>query len=426
MSAAHLIKSSGVNRKKLLSAYGGAVVRPESAHGGDEKTADQILEEKNAEVRHEFEITEMGESLVNPGAHVSTKRVVPVGGLSKKRKKDPSAMATESPAPVDTEEASETKKDNVAVVPPLRARSKTLANGQLRPPGIVFAATYDNASAIGKALSKMDTFTSDYNMVFNADGLDISFMDRSHVQMIAMHVPRTSFIRYENLGKALDFPVAASSVNQFGRLCSDIYTLTFSYDQCPNSNEPLQLMLYPADGDRLSAQIVYRSIETKHLEIDSVASIELAQYEVEMSAKQFYKNVVSLGIDKGPIRLRLKKEGFEMTSETVSGLIIQTFDVPTADVVSGAACTIKRVGDPAAPFKLEQFGGFLFAAKFLEGVSTFCALCKTVRIRFGLVKDTGDGSIAEAPLHLVYPVRSDERGPFDINVWLALINPSPA
>lgn len=310
------------------------------------------------------------------------------------------------------------------VVPPVMERITTHRDGTEKPNGIVFAATYDDANVLGKTLGKLEKFVDDYMLFFNQDGMEISFLDRSHVMFVVLKMPRGSFARYDDLVQpSIDFIVTAKALQQFGRLCKPQHTFTFMYDQCSLADEALYLLLYPNDGNLRAGQKIELTLPSRELEEPVVSPVDIYQYSVRMNAKNFAENVRALREQSDTISMALTASHLAMMTKSSDNLHKLTMFVENqADdgQLDEASCVIKRLVPASVCVGFENFSNYLIGAKYLESAASFGNVsdCADVELRFGVV-DNGGGELESGPLHLRFTMRSGTRSTFLVDVYIA-------
>lgn len=342
----------------------------------------------------------------------------------KKKKREtvmPAAEVSSTTMIVDDEPPSKIT-EVTAVAPPIPPRNSKMLGNQQKPPGIVFSACYDDSTVLGRILSKVESLSSEFTFLFTRAGLTITLLDTSHVTLLAVTVPVDSFLQYANLqSKPISFTVNSKAWCRFAKICQSDRTLTFMYDQCSLDSEPLHLMLFPADGKANSGQSSYRRMSPLNTDDGIVEPNSPYQYEVCVSARQFFKNVANLGMEDDTVRLRLSSTAFELAALTPGGDQIGFHSIPVADEPSDDCCTLKRIGDPASKVSLEQFANFRMSAVYLAQACAFGnnSECQWLTLRFGVTVGPG-GICAEEPLYLRFPVRQGSpKGSFDVQLWVA-------
>lgn len=320
------------------------------------------------------------------------------------------------------------------VLPPIEAR-KYKPNSAARAAGagaagILFTATYDDASVLGKVLGKMDKFTNAYSLIFTNTGLESMFMERSRAMAIEVNVPKGSFARYTTLAeRAIEFVVTAKAMKNFGDLCEQGSTLTFTYDQCGAESEPLELKLYPADGDVRSTQVVRLTLPAQTTDEPAIVPDDVYQFAVRMSSKLFLKNVRACARESQNICLSLTGDSFDLIA--VAGesehmlllpIAVQQNDAPDAEL-GEKSCIVWRVGGTQGVTEMAMHN-YRLSSAFLESAAALGAVpqCSEVILRIGVSARAND-KYDEVPLHMRFPVCAGKPDAFDVNVWLASKQP---
>lgn len=299
-------------------------------------------------------------------------------------------------------------------LPPVPEREKD------KPPGKMFAATYDDAATLGKTLAKLEKFTKTYAIRFTKLGMNINFMDRSQVLMVTVDIPLTSFARYQDLvSRAIEFAISSLAVKRFGDLCEAGNTLSFAYDQCGLDKEVLRLMLNPSEG---TGQTITMRIPPMNLDEAPGEANDCYQYRVRLSSKVFWKNIQALIKESSTICLKLSNEMLTMSSqsnESQHGLTYTTTAASNEAEYGDNNCLIERLEGADPKIKMSDLRAYQLSAAFLQSTAAFGNVphCSEVVLRLGV--QLYDGAYIEEPLHASFPMRTGTPGAFKVDVWIA-------
>lgn len=292
---------------------------------------------------------------------------------------------------------------------------------------MVFGATYDDASALTTTLAKLHKFTKTYQMMFNADGLEISFM-YNQVMYIMLKVPSTSFVpeSYRNLVEsALRLAITSAAMKQFAALSASDYTLSFMYDQTSFDNEPLQLLLFPNDGDETKRQRILFKLPTLDHDEEAVQPADHYQYEIHIAGGLFDKNVKALRLQSDTVCISLSEKSMKMASVASNGTHTLTFEIRVGSG-AGETCTVKRLPsvkrEGVPQITMKHMRSYKLSAPYLESMTAFGnqACCTDVMIRMGVRQDPSNPtSWEEEPLHMQFTMRGDTTAPYTVEGWLA-------
>lgn len=361
-----------------------------------------------------------------------------------------SAPAPSTTTLVDEEPSKQQQKkrkrgaaDKVVVAPDILPRNQFLSGGGKKPAGVVFCATYDDASVLGKTIGKLHNFTDSYNMVFTDDGLEINFIDNSNVMMVRLVVPASSFLQYVDLTTPFTHGVMAAELKKFGDMCKKKHTLSYTRDQCGIESEPLMMRLMPADGRTKQQQEIREVFKPQHVNEEMVAPADPYQYKVRLPAKLFHDNIVAIVRRSTTVCLMLSKEAFEMIGVAETDLHPLSMHIPVKQCIEGEEddeaqevdedadedeedeCgIITRIGDRQSRVTMAQFRNYRLSATYLESAASFGGThCKYVTLRMGVtMRDDGTGLQDEEPLHISFHMRPEaEQGAFNFDVWIAPI-----
>lgn len=441
---------SVINRRELLKKYNvDAETEKEMARRNEEERLAEMLEAQENRTR--------GPDRYDGGWQQRNKkqRSRTPAAVRPDSDDDDDAKQPESTTTLITEdETSNSKKrkstattaTRAVVVPAVPPRNATLAGGGKKPAGVVFCATYDDAAVLGKTLGKLEKFTSSYNMVFTDEGLEINFIDNSHVMMVRVTVPAHSFVQYVDLVQPFTHGVMAKEVKQFGDLCKKKHTLSYTRELCGIDDLPLGMRLMPADGRVTRHQEVREEFKPEKIDELVVAPKDPYQYKVRLPAKLFYENVHALARRSGTICLMLSKEAFEMIGVAETNMHHLSYHIPVSQCIEGKNDTddraaeqqaeegddeddeepecgvITRIGDRNSRITMAQFRNYRLSAVYLESAASFGNTnnCKYVVLRMGVtLRDDGSGLQDEEPLHMCFHMRAGApQGAFDVDMWI--------
>lgn len=333
-----------------------------------------------------------------------------------------------NPIVVDTKKSRKRARETAALfVPPLIEHKNSDNKASANAASMVFGATYDEANALATTLAKLAKFTKTYIIMFNEDGLDVSFM-YNQVMYISLTVPAASFVpkSYRNLvEKALRLAVTSAALKQFASLCSSDCTLSFMYDQTSFDSEPLQLLLFPNDGDEKRRQKILFKTPTLDLDEEALRPCDNYQYEIHVAGTLFDRNVKALRLQSDTLCISLTDQTLSMASVASNGTHTLTFDITVGDG-GGETCTVKRLEQPkregVPKITMRHMRSYKLSAPYLESMTAFGnqSCCTDVMMRMGVRQHADNPALwEEEPLHMRFTMRGDTTASYTVEGWLA-------
>lgn len=304
--------------------------------------------------------------------------------------------------------------------PPLPSRAELEDVGE--SVGSLFSATYGNAALLGKTLGRLKKFVDTVPLLFNKNGLEICFLDRSRVTQPSILLPTSAFARYEGLvARKIAINVPAQTLLKFATMCTPQHSLTFMYDQRGDKSAKLHMMLYPRDLNLRNEQMVRTTVPAVEGNQNPIAPNENYQYAVTVSPSNFALNVKRMEAESTTVRLVLGTNAFDLAAVNDQGkdtLMLNTTCVATADEMTSKTCMIACIG-PTPQITTAELSNYRVSAVYLSSIATFGDLpeCRSLVLRFGGVRRP-DGSVAEQPLHLRFDIGEGQMA-YHIDCWLA-------
>lgn len=289
----------------------------------------------------------------------------------------------------------------------------------------VMRLLYDDGHALLDVLSEMKKFTQYLHLLINDDGLELQVLHSSRTLNILLRVPRSSFVKYDNLHESAICPVVSSkAVEEVAKYASANQTLSLLYHQCERSDEPLHVQLHPRDGNSATALAFSHRLNT-FVDEDKVEVVpEFAyQYQIVFNAAQFYAAVKRLASTANTLVLMLRSDetgqlcfeigGVSDAMHNTSSLRFGHSDEPTS-----VQCTITRlVPENAREANLDYFLNHRVLGVLLEAAAHFgtTAPASMLTLRIGIEFDATNG-YNELPISMSFPMRSNTQAPFTVDV----------
>jgi len=338
------------------------------------------------------------------------------------------ARATNSTA-VESSSRSHTR----AVPPPLFEFNKETLGGRELPADIGWLrVTFENAKTLGDVLSRLRPLNAIIPLSFTRDGMNVCFIDTSHVTYIKVLVPRNAFIAFDNvIATDTTIHIHSSAFQERKSQFTAHDTVTFGFQEVAGEANTLFVTLYPRTGDKKDGIVNRFTVQPVNEEVydhDLAAPDQEYQHEITIGYatildvltrfKACEKVVYAITADS----LDVGGKSDDKTSQMVQISFVETADNEPRTVeaaIKGRVCCHYNNLRPITPKEPAKVINFQIAFMYMKRTLLLFSGCRFIRMRFGRGYAKNDGEFLPLAMYGTYYSEVDGRPTCCVATYIA-------